>query len=122
MYHLVVRPMFSARAYTEEMKEGVMARRTVVFSVVILVVVLLSSCTKLPEAEVKVEGRFGMEMKKLEGTIPSTWGNVISVSSIGQFPGWVQLWFQDATGNVYMIPYHVESNVFHENYRYLKRQ
>ncbi len=99
-----------------------MLKKAISFTAVILVAVFLVSCKKLPETEVRTEGRSSMEMKNLEGTIPLNWGNVTSVSSIDQFPGWVQLWFQDKDGNVYMIPYHVESNVFHEKYRILKRQ
>ena len=99
-----------------------MVRKVISLTAVLFVAVFLVSCTKLPETEVKTEGRFSMEMRNLEGPIPLTWGNVISASSIDQFPGWVQLWFQDKGGNVYMIPYHVETNLFHENYRFLKRQ
>jgi len=103
-------------------QEGAMLRRTAVCALSLFMMFYFLSCTKLPDAPTKTEGRHAMEVAQLKGPIPLAWGSVVSVSSIGQFPGWVQVWFQDNDGNMYMIPYHVESNVFHENYRFLRRQ
>jgi len=84
--------------------------------------VFLLSCSKTPETEPVIQGSVKMEIAKCGDTIPAAWGVVISVSSVDQYPGWVQVWFQDGGGNLYMIPYHIESNTFHMNYRHLKRQ
>lgn len=99
-----------------------MLRRTIVCAVLLLAAVSFLSCTKMPEEQVRTEGRLAMEVAELKGGIPLAWGNVISVCSINRSLDWVQVWFQDNDGNIYMIPYHVEANVFHDNYRYMKRQ
>jgi len=99
-----------------------MLRKMMFLIVMMLLTAYLMSCAKLPESQIKIEGNVKMEIAKLGDSIPMTWGSMISVSSVSQFPGWVQVWFQDNNGNVYMIPYHVESNTFHTNYRYMKRK
>jgi len=99
-----------------------MKRKAIVCSVVVILALILVSCAKLPDSPPNIEGRLKMEIGQCGSTIPSTWGNLVSVSSVSQYPGWVQMWFQDGDGNVYMIPYQVESNTFHENYRFLRRQ
>jgi len=92
--------------------------------VVMLVFLVLSMtcCSKTPSSKPVVEGSMKMEILECGDAIPAGWGNVISVSSVDQYEGWVQLWFQDGMGDLYMIPYHVESNTFHKNYRHLKRK
>ena len=100
-----------------------MAERTLKYLAgLFLILLLLLSCTKLPEAPTGIEGGLKMEVLPLGNTIPLHWGDLIAVSSVNQYPGWVQLWFKDKEGNVYMIPYNIETNKFHTNYRYLKRR
>jgi len=100
-----------------------MAGRTLKYSAGVFLIVLLSlSCAKLPETPSTLTGGTKMEVLPLENTIPQQWGDLIAVSSVNQYPGWVQLWFKDKEGNVYMIPYNIETNKFHTNYRYLKRR
>jgi len=88
----------------------------------IIICLLLSSCTKLPETENMVLSGVKMESAKFEGGIPKAWGNLISVSHVSQLPAWLQLWFQDKDGNIYMLWYNSTSNVFLGKYRYLKRK
>jgi len=102
-----------------------MKKKIVVCTIMMaLVVVMLSlgSCKKLSDTQLGAEGTLKMDIAQLGDDIPLAWGKVISVSSINQFPGWVQVWFQDKDGTIYMIPYHIESNTFHATYRQLKRK
>ncbi len=98
-----------------------MARKMLTILVGMFFIVLLLSCAKLPEASVGYS--FAMEELALSDTIPLKWGQLISVSSATlQYPGWVQLWFQDKEGNVYMVPYDVQVKKFGQYYRFLKRK
>ena len=99
-----------------------MARKFLVCAIMTSFIALLLSCEKLPETQTNSEGTIKMEVAQLGDAIPLEWGNIITVSSVGQFPGWVQVWFQDKDGAVYMVPYNVASNTFHANYRFLKRK
>jgi len=80
------------------------------------------SCEKLHKTSDQTEKGLQMEIAQLGSSIPSEWGKIIAVSNVGQFPVMVQLWFQDDDGNIYMVPYNVDTNVFNANYLYLKRK
>ena len=98
-----------------------MAGKSLVFLSGIFFIVLLFSCAKLPESSAGYS--FAMEELPLSDSIPLKWGELISVSSANlQYPGWVQLWFQDKEGNVYMVPYDVQVKKFGQYYRSLKRK
>ncbi len=98
-----------------------MARKILLLLAAMLFSILIFSCQKLPESSVGYS--FAMEELPIGDTIPLDWGVLISVSSAHlQYPGWVQLWFQDKEGNVYMVPYDVEVKKFGKFYRYLKRK
>jgi hypothetical protein len=84
----------------------------------IFLVVLLLSCTKLPE--IPPEGSFQMEVVPLKDTIPLACGNLIAVNSA--ILPWANLWFQDKEGNIFTVPYNLETNKFGLNYRYLRRK
>jgi len=103
-----------------------MAERTLKYSAgMFLIVLLLLSCAKLPEAPTVPTGKEGglkMEVLPLGNTIPLQWGDLIAVSNVNQYPAWIQLWFKDKEGNVYMVPYDIEANRFQTNYRYFKRR
>ena len=99
-----------------------MDRAALICAVVVGVAVLLMSCAKLSESPQSIEGGLKMETAECDGSIPTAWGDMVSVSSVSQYPGWVQVWFQDKDGTIYMIPYQVDSNTFHPKYRYLRRQ
>jgi hypothetical protein len=81
-------------------------------------IVLLLSCTKLPEA---TEGDLGMQVLPLGNTLPVQWGNLVAVTSASEYASYVQLWFQDKNGNVYLVGYNVLKNKFALKYRYIKR-
>jgi len=98
-----------------------MAERTLRYLAgMFLIVLLLLSCAKLPETPSGTTGVIKMEILPLGNTIPKQWGDLITVSNINQYPAWVQLWFKDKEGNIYMVPYNVEANKFQTFYGYLK--
>jgi len=99
-----------------------MDRIALICTVMMVITFLLVSCAKLPESQPSIEGKLKMEIAECGDVIPLEWGNLVSVSSVTYYPGWVQMWFQDRDGNIHMIPYQIQSNTFNMNYRYLKRQ
>ena len=82
-------------------------------------IVLMLSCTKIPEP---IESNLGMQELPLGNTIPAQWGNLVSVISASEFATYVQLWFQDKDGNVYLVGYNVLKNKFALEYRSIKRR
>lgn len=46
---------------------------------------------------------------KLE-TIPAEYGRLVAVTSVPEYPGWFQLWFEDTTGTIRMARIHVTQN------------
>ncbi len=98
-----------------------MGRQILVCAVLVVFTVCMGSCAKLPDTtEQNDEGFMKMELAEVSDTIPASWGKLISVSSASQFPMMVQLWFQDNDGNIYMIPYNINTNAFSKTYRHLK--
>jgi len=100
----------------------IMNRMALICAVIAVFAVLLMSCAKLSESPPSIEGGLKMETAECGGSIPAAWGDMVSVSSVSRYPGWLQVWFQDKDGTIYMIPYQVDSNTFHSKYRYLRRQ
>ena len=82
-------------------------------------IVLLLSCTKIPEP---IESNLGMQELLLGNTIPAQWGNLVAVTSASDYGSYVQLWFQDKDGNVYLVGYNVLKNKFALQYRSIKRK
>jgi hypothetical protein len=99
-----------------------MSHRTGVFLVVGVLVLLALSCAKLPEQTTPPQK--SVEAVKLpdENTIPSDWGNLVSVSSPEYSQPWMQLWFQDEKGTIRMVPYSIETNQFNLNSRMIPRK
>jgi len=98
-----------------------MSHRTGVFIVLGLLVLLASSCAKLPEPPTLAQK--SVEVAKLpdENAIPMEWGALVSVSSVPLYPSWVQLWFQDEKGTIRMVPYSIETNQFNPASRMIPR-
>jgi hypothetical protein len=42
-------------------------------------------------------------------TLPSEWGNLVSVSNSTSYPELIQLWFQDRAGNVRMVVFGLDN-------------
>ena len=82
-------------------------------------IVLLLSCTKIPES---IESNLGMQVLPLGTTLPAQWGNLVAVIPTSESASYVQLWFQDKEGNVYLVGYNVLKNKFALQYRSIKRR
>jgi hypothetical protein len=65
----------------------------------VIVALLLGSCTKLTSTKV-TPGGIPVETLATHDVVPAEWGNLVSVSSVTEFPDLAQLWFQDGDGNV----------------------
>ena len=80
-------------------------------------IVFLLSCTKIES----IESNLGMQKFPLGITLPAQWGNLVAVTSASEYASYVQLWFQDKEGNVYLVGYNVLKNKFALKYRSIKR-
>lgn len=87
-----------------------MLGRTVICFLVMTLVFLPLSCTKLPEWTSLKEGDIGVEKLVDVNSIPSKWGKLISVSNRPDIADVFQLWFQDKDGNVRMAVYKMSLN------------
>ncbi len=89
-----------------------MLRRAAIYFVVIASVLLTFSCARLLEEPTPEKGAVAKEATPNVDSIPTQWGNLISVITVAEHPSWVQLWFQDDKGHVRMVPYSIRSNKF----------
>ncbi len=80
-----------------------------------LSVLLLLSCSQLPQALPAGEGGLPTESLKDLTSVPPEWGNLVSVTSSikGDNAGlYFQLWFQDGEGNVRVVSLDPQTNHF----------
>jgi hypothetical protein len=85
-----------------------MLRRTAGILVIPLLL-LTGSCRRI-DAPSATGDAIPKEELQPTSAIPSSWGNLVSVSSATLYPDLVQLWFQDSSGNVRMAVFNVETN------------
>lgn len=88
----------------------------------VLFIIFTISCTKLPESTIEVEGNLSMESVDIGDSIPLEWGDLISVSNVNKYEDWVQLWFQDNEGNIFMLSYNISQNRFFDRVKVLHRK
>lgn len=70
------------------------------------------SCTRLDQ-ETAIGTRFlASEELPGDGSIPAHYGDLVSVSSLNEYPNTVQLWFQDEEGTLRMVQYSSRFNNF----------
>jgi hypothetical protein len=70
---------------------------------------LLASCRRI-DTPIARGDALPQEPMQPTSAIPASWGNLVSVSSAALYPDLVQLWFQDAGGNLRMAVFNVETN------------
>lgn len=100
-----------------------MLGRTGICIVAIVLVLFTISCTRLSEESIAIEGEQMAKVKMAHlDSIPSKWGNLISVSSVPEYTTYVQLWFQDEDGNVRMVPYSIKRNQMISHFRLIHRK
>jgi len=88
----------------------------------VLLVLVASSCARLPKAPDPGEGDLDRIIMQDRDSIPADWGDMIGVSSVPEYKTWVQLWFQDEEGNVRMVPYAIDSNRFYDTFTLFPRK
>jgi hypothetical protein len=78
-----------------------MPRRSLFAVVLVLLVgvLLTASCAKL-SAPTTTPGGIPAEVLEAKDLVPQAWGNLVTVSSVAEYPDLVQLWFQDQDGTV----------------------
>jgi hypothetical protein len=80
-----------------------MFRRRKAILVLLAVLVLAPSCTKISPPLLQTGPAMADEAVPAGGVVPQEWGTLVSVSTAAVYPGLVQLWFQDREGNVRML-------------------
>jgi hypothetical protein len=67
--------------------------------VFVALALLVTSCAKISEPTA-VPGGIPEETLASRGTLPAAWGDLVSVSSVSEYPELVQLWFRGTDGTV----------------------
>jgi hypothetical protein len=102
-------------------KGGIMSNTTKLISVIVFLLVLQLSCTKLPQGLATTEGSFPTEKVIQTNSIPPEWGKLISVAISPDFPRVSQLWFQDEKGDIHLAFYDLSQNKLSPNVVVLRR-
>jgi hypothetical protein len=55
------------------------------------------------------------------GDLPSSYGHLVSVSSIPEYPGWFQLWFSDDAGTIRIVRVHMVNNLMYKQVNTINR-
>ncbi len=78
-----------------------MSGRVRVAGTLVLVIVALSvvSCAKI-STPTQAPGGIPSEVLASRASVPAEWGNLVSVSSVAEYPDLAQLWFQGTDGTV----------------------
>lgn len=79
-----------------------MSRVAIGLVVVLALSVTGPACQRLPE-RTPAATQVPSETLARADAIPATWGTLVSVSAIGQYPDLAQLWFQDAGGTIRVV-------------------
>jgi hypothetical protein len=99
-----------------------MSNLTKLCLIVVVLVVLQLSCTRLPQKQPVQEGSVATEKLTQTNSIPSDWGKLISVVIPPDSPNLAQLWFQDEKGDIHMAGYNMVQNRLTTNARLFPRK
>lgn len=83
-----------------------MSHRILAVLLTLTLVALMPACQKLPATP---KAGVAKEVLRTPASIPPEWGRLVGVSSAPQYPGLVQLWFQDDSLNVRMVVFSVQT-------------
>jgi hypothetical protein len=89
------------------------------------VAVLTLSCTRVPRFVPENEGGVALEALTERGTVPSGWGNLVTVTTSAtteRGTPQLQLWFQDKDGNIREAAFDPQTNQFLRNARLFRRK
>ena len=98
-----------------------MLSRAGICLIAVVMVLISSSCTKLPEWAGPGEGDITAEALPKADSIPSEWGNLASTHFNPHIRYRLNLCFQDAEGAVRIVTYDVRDNRFLPNARLIPR-
>ena len=87
-----------------------MLSRTQKCLVLAVLVLLASSCTKIPQVPITGQGTVAIESAPTTGSIPLKYGNLVSVTTTPDMNYWFQLWYQDEQGNIRIVLYQAHTN------------
>ena len=99
-----------------------MLGRMGILLVVVVLVLFSLSCARISEASTPGEGAFFKKALPHVDSIPSKWGNLVSVSNVAGSRYWIQLWFQDENGNLRVVAYALQKNSFAKEFYLLRRR
>lgn len=93
-----------------------MPRFTLVIAVIIVSFFLTLSCERTTQVS-------GIDMDSLTDlqNIPIEYGDLVAVTSMAEYPNWVQLWFQDGDGVIRMVRVQFIANQMHKDVRIITR-
>ena len=89
---------------------------------VMLLVLLPLSCTKIGEEAPTGQGNVAIETLPVKNSIPLEWGNLVSVTVTPEAGAFFQLWFQDEQGNLRLVLYHARTNSLMDIVRFIPRK
>ena len=89
---------------------------------VMLLVLLPLSCTKIGEEAPTGQGNVAIETLPVKNSIPLEWGNLVSVTVTPEAGAFFQLWFQDEQGNLRVVLYHARTNSLMDIVRFIPRK
>ena len=90
--------------------------------VVMVLVLLLLSCAKIPEWAGPGQGDVAFEKLPGKDSIPLKWGNLVSVTLSPQGGYFFQLWFQDEQGTLRVVLYQMSTNSLMDQVRFIPRK
>ncbi len=76
----------------------------------VVLVILLASCARLPEASTSTANAVPKEALPRPAEVPAQWGALVAVTP-GPGVGQVYMWFEDAAGVVRGVPYWHKTNM-----------
>lgn len=77
--------------------------------VLAVLAMLAASCARLSDP-VAAPGGIPTETLESRGTVPAAWGDLVSVSSVAEYPELAQLWFRATDGTVRYAVVNVRSH------------
>jgi len=107
---------------SQEEKGETMSRKTGIWFFVVVLLLPAFSCTRLPEKPAQEGAALSSEQLPAPDSIPLEWGKLVSVTSNPAFPGWFQLWFEDGTSTVRMVPFDLQAKHFGSDAMVLPRR
>ena len=90
--------------------------------VVMVLVLLLLSCSKIPQWVAPGQGNVAIETLPAKDSIPLKWGNLVSITTSPTVGNAFELWFQDEQGNLRMVVYDARNNILYGNVPLIPRK